>query len=271
MPTSTDVRTARVALLPDGGGRARLDLRGGLVSPRVVRQDAASAEVALVATTATLLGGDELRLDVEVGPGLRLDLRDVAGTVAYHGRGRGALVAVSLVVHPGAVLVWAGEPLVVCDGAQVVRDLDVEVAETGRLLLRDRVALGRTGQGGGELTCRTTMAYAARPAMVEDLTLGGETASGPGVLGGKRVVDTVIALGWRPASAPGPAVFTLHEPGALARQLVTAAHDSTLPHLWMQWMSQIGSGAGVGVGGDTWSGDARGGTGPASGIPSPTA
>ncbi len=260
MPTRTEVRTARVALLADAGGHARLDLRGGLVSPRVVRQGAASAEVALIATTATLLGGDELRLSVEVGPGLRLDLRDVAGTVAYHGRGRGCLVAVSLTVHPGAVLAWSGEPLVVCDGAQVVRTLDVDVADTGRLLLRDRVALGRTGQAGGDLTCRTTMTYGARPALVEELTLSG-AAAGPGVLGAARVVDSVTALGWRPTAglttdgepgtAPyagadgsgpdGAAVFTLHEPGALARQLVTAAHASALPHTWARWAAELPS------------------------------
>lgn len=257
MPTRTDVRTARVALLPEARGRGRLDLRSGLVSPRVVSQGAASAQVALIATTATLLGGDELRLDVEVGPGLRLDLNDVAGTVAYHGRGQGCLVAVSLTIHPGAVLVWAGEPLVVCDGAQVFRTLDVSVADTGRLLLRDRVALGRTGQVGGDLTCRTTMTYAARPALVEELTVGG-VSSGVGVLGGSRVVDSVTALGWRPGAgaapdavraprhtepraAQPPAVFTLHEPGALARQLVTDAHDSALPGTWCAWVSELPS------------------------------
>lgn len=260
VPTRTDVRTARVALLSDRtavGGHPRLELRGGLVSPRVVRQGASSAEVALIATTATLLGGDELRLSVEVGSGLRLDLRDVAGTVAYHGRGHPCLVAVSLTVHPRAVLVWAGEPLVVCDGAQVVRTLDVDVADTGRLLLRDRVALGRTGQAGGELTCRTTMTYGARPALVEELTLGGSAGpGGVGVLGGARVVDSVTALGWRPGAAvtsatepavrhagglSGPTVFTLHEPGALARQLVTDAHASALPGTWARWAAELPS------------------------------
>ena len=248
VPTRTDVRTARVALLPGAHGGGRLDLRGGLVSPRVVRQGVASAEVALIATTATLLGGDELRLDVEVGPGLRLDLRDVAGTVVYHGRGLGCLVAVTLTVHPGAVLVWAGEPLVVCDGAQVVRTLDVDVADTGRLLLRDRVALGRSGQSGGDLTCRTTMTCAARPALVEELTLGGRSGAEAGVLGGARVVDSVTALGWRPAthpdaaaSEPGRAVFSLHETGTLARQLVGDAHASTLSRTWATWVAELPS------------------------------
>ena len=188
-----------------------------MLTPRVVRRSASTAEVALVATTATLLGGDELRLRVEVGPNLRLDLRDVAGTVAYHGRGQACLVDVSLVVHPGAVLAWAGEPLVVSDGARVTRRLYADVADDAALLLRDRVALGRSGEAGGALKCHTNMRYAGRPALVEDLTFG--PASGPGVLGFARVVDSLTALGWRPTTG-GSAAYRLHEPGAFTRQLL---------------------------------------------------
>lgn len=239
------VRVARVALTRgEGEARCRVDLAAGLVSPRVVRHDATGAQVALIATTATLLGGDELRLEVEVGPGLRLDLHDVAGTVAYHGRGLDSLVSVSLRVHAGALLTWAGEPLVVCDGAQVTRTLDVDVAEGGRLLVRDQVALGRSGQVGGRLSCRTTMRYAARPALVEELSLGAGAPDEPGVLGRARVVDSVTALGWRPEADGGGAPcasFSLHEPGRLARELLVDAHESSLPRHWAVWRSQLPS------------------------------
>ena len=232
--THTELRTTRVALWPGSGeGRCRVELASGLFAPRVVTRDAEGAHVALVATTATLLGGDELRLAVEVGPGLRLDLRDVAGTVAYHGRGLGCLVDVSLTVHEGATLAWAGEPLVVADGAEVTRVLCADVADGGRLLLRDRVALGRVGQAGGVLHCHTAMTYAGRPALVEDLEMC--PGLGPGVLGSARVVDSVTALGWRPAAPPGVTAYQLEEPGALARQLLTDAHDSTLGPVWDAW------------------------------------
>lgn len=236
--THTDVRTARVALWPQDG-RCRLELANGLVAPRVIRHDTSTAEVSLIATTATLLGGDTLRLVVEVGPGLRLDLRDVAGTVAYHGRGLGCVVDVSLRVHDGATLTWASEPLVVADGAEVTRHLRADVAAGGRLLLRDQVSLGRSGQEGGRLDCHTSMTYAGRPALVEHL----EVRSGldPGALGTARVVDSVTSLGWRPETPAGHAAYRLHEPGALSRQLLTQAHDSTLPALWAEWRAQLPS------------------------------
>jgi len=240
--THTDVRTARVELWP-GAGRSRLVLAAGLVTPRVVRHDGARAEVALIATTATLLGGDTLRLVVEVGPGLRLDLRDVAGTVAYHGRGVGCVVDIALRVHASATLTWAGEPLVVADGSEVTRHLRAEVAEGGRLLLRDRVALGRSGEVGGRLDCHTALRYAGRPALVEQLEV--RAGLGPGALGDARVVDTVTALGWRPDPTPGHPAYQLNEPGALSRELLEEAHTSTLPTVWDHWLTALAGLAGT--------------------------
>jgi len=55
-------------------GRARLTLTEGPVSPRVLRVADNGARIGLVATQALLLGGDHVRLDVEVGPGAWLEL-----------------------------------------------------------------------------------------------------------------------------------------------------------------------------------------------------
>jgi urease accessory protein len=251
--------------------------------------------VALVATTATLLGGDELRLDVEVGPGLRLELQDVAGTVAYHGRGRSCRIDAHLRVHEGSVLTWSGEPLVVAEGAEVTRSVRAEVAGGGRLLVRDQVALGRAGERGGDLRCRTDISYAGRPALVEELDLRSTAAEGAvagtarayavgppdgagvvhdvgdrvALVGMARVVDTVTAVGWRPVAAVGgtavvatavgaaavgatavgaaaradaggpPTVFSLGVPGAVARTLSCAAHETSMPRLWAGWVAQV--------------------------------
>ena len=258
-------RHTRVAVVAGADGRARLDLATGLLAPRVVRVTGSRAEVALVATTATLLGGDQVGLEVEVGTGTWLDLRDVAGTVAYHGRGRPCRVDVRLRVAPGATLIWAGEPLVVSGGADVTRTLDVDVAAGGRLLLRDTVALGRSGETGGDLRCTTTASVDGRPALVEELRLGSFARSWPGVLGHARVVDTVTALGWQPTAAPdifGADLYVLEHGGALARVLAGEAHESRLRALGDVWRDELeandgrgrsdgrGPGDGLGRGGD---------------------
>jgi urease accessory protein len=251
LSTRTDLRPTCVALIPasDEGSPAALRLAAGLLAPRLVRRTPTTAHVVLVATTATLLGGDVLDLEVAVGPGLRLDLGDVAGTVAYHGRGRSAQVRAHLQVAAGATLVWAGEPLVVSEGAQVERLLIADVDKGGRLLVRDQVALGREGEEGGSLWCRTELAYAGQPTLVETLDLRGRRErEEPSVLGVNRVIDTVTAVGWRPPApdgtgpqrGPGPVVYALSQPGAQARNLVRASHESTLPALWKDWSEAVG-------------------------------
>ncbi|AKU17910.1 urease accessory protein UreD [Luteipulveratus mongoliensis] len=229
-------RTTRVGVTAQPNGRARVDLRSGLLAPRLLSSGPDQASVALVATTATLLAGDHVRLEVDVGPGVRLELRDVAGTVAYDGRGGEARWDMAIRIASDAALTWHGEPLVVSAGASVHRSLHVDIAAGGRLLLRDTVALGRSGEPPGALTCRTRMTYDGRPALAEDLTLSPETVALPGLLGGSRVIDTVTAIGWRPADVPdGPATLHLAEPGVLARELVTDAHQSRLTALWHTW------------------------------------
>jgi urease accessory protein len=148
---------------------------------------------------------------------------------------------VHLRVAAEALLVWAGEPLVVAEGAQVERRIVADVAPGGRLLVHDQVALGREGEDGGSLHCHTEVRYAGRPALVETLDLRTpERRRGPGMLGSGRVVDTVTAVGWRPpvphdVALPRVAVYALEAPGAQARTLVSASHESALPLVWDTW------------------------------------
>ena len=81
---TTRVRVAR------GRDGLRVELAGGLLRPQRVADGPDGPRVGLVATTALLLGGDEVDLTVELEPRTTLNLFDVAGTVAYHGRDRPA-------------------------------------------------------------------------------------------------------------------------------------------------------------------------------------
>jgi urease accessory protein len=121
----------------------------------------------------------------------------------------------------------------------VTRHLHADVSEGGRLLLRDRVALGRSGQAGGRLDCHTNLTYGGRPALVEHLEV--RARLGPGALGSARVVDTVTALGWRPDPLPEHPAYRLHEPGTLARELLDEAHTSGLPAVWADWHARLPS------------------------------
>ena len=221
-------------------GRIRTLLRGGLLRPQLLHGPADRCRVGLLASTALLLGGDVVELEVEVGPGACLDLVDVAGTVAYDGRGAPASWRVEVRVADGGRLRWAGEPFVVADGADVTRSLVLDVAEGGRALLRETLVLGRAGQTGGSLRSRTTAARAGRPVLVDDTVLDPAAhRSLPGMLGHLRVLDSLLAVGEELAAPPvGPTGhratrFALAEPGCwLGRALLPDLASSPLHRWW---------------------------------------
>ncbi len=188
------MRTEIAVELRDGRHRARIV--SGLLRPQLVRAEEDHCRIGLLATTALLLGGDEVDLVVTVGPRATLDLFDVAGTVAYHGRGRPAAWRVAFTLAEAAVLHYAGEPFVVADGADVARTMLVDQAGTATAQIRDTLVLGRTGEAGGRLHSHTAVRVDGHEVWREDQLL--DVADGrcsPGLLGDCRVLDTLIVLG----------------------------------------------------------------------------
>jgi urease accessory protein len=212
------------------GGRHVARLRQGLLRPQVVAASAERCRIGLLATTALLLGGDVVELEVRVGAGARLDLFDVAGTVAYHGRGEASAWHVRVDLAAGAGLTYAGEPFVVADGADVSRTLELDLGPGAAAAVRDTVVLGRAGQRGGRLRSVTTVRREGRPVLLEDQRLDPDRwRDAPGMLGAHRVLDTVTWLG---SAAPTPAAATTYAlvggAGTLTRWLGTSLADSPL-------------------------------------------
>lgn len=222
-------------------GRVRLDLATGAWSPRVLSADGAHVRVALVATGALLLGGDDVRLVTRVGTGACVELVDTSGTVAYDGRGRAASWAVEADVDDHAALVWDALPFVVAEGADVTRSTVVRLGTGARVCLRDTLVLGRAGEGPGVVRQRTRVDGPDGAVLAEDLDVTGPHRL-PGILGPNRVVDQVLLAGCRPPSVrTDPAMATrldvlhLDRPGALARRLAAEAHAADLSALMAHW------------------------------------
>lgn len=226
MPTET----TRIEVDAEGIG-----LRGAALSPRLTGVGSL-VEVSLLATRALLLGGDDIGLHVRVGPGRAVRLRDVTATLAYDGRGAGSRLTVDLEVAEGALLMWDAQPLVLSAGSSVERVLTGRCAATGRILLRDTIVCGRTGQPSGALACSTRISREGRPVIAEDLAL--EADVGVGVLGEARIIDTVTAVGWRPLESDHGACFSLHGLGVIVRDLTRDAHRSGVPAVWERWVGE---------------------------------
>lgn len=243
MLTSTE-RLGRTRLrVSPGSGSARCQVRSAttqsdptasVVRPVLVSHDAERARVSLVPEGALLLAGDAVEIDVAVDAGAHLDLVEPGGTVAFDMRGGTARWDVRIELGAGARLTWAGLPFVVSEGADVTRSLRVRCGTGARLLLREVLVLGRYGEAPGRLRQTSTVLDGdGRPVLVEDLPLG--PSSTALLLGGHRVLSSVLALGLDEPADDGPDRYDLATPGAvLWRRLGHQAHETELAAVWRQ-------------------------------------
>lgn len=214
----------RLGVTPTGS-RCRVRRTSGHLTVRIMDQDARGARVGLLATQALLLSGDSVRIEVDVAPGAWLDVVETTGTVAYEGDAPSSWT-VDATVGDGALLTWAGRPFVVSDGIATHRDTRIRLHGTGRVLMQEKIVLGRAGQTGGDLTLSLTATDDTGPVQVEHLELTRRVRTMPGPLGGLRSMDTVTALGWSPEPAgvpvagttgPGETFFRLDRAGSVLR------------------------------------------------------
>jgi len=121
----------------------RIEHSGGLAARRTEPDT-----VHLVSAAATPLGGDSIHVRIVVEPGARLRLRSAAATVTLPG-------SATLESHAIWTLEVAGDldvdpqPTVVAANARHFTTTRLELADTGRIRLRERIQIGRTDERQG--------------------------------------------------------------------------------------------------------------------------
>ena len=206
--------------------RDRCLLTTGLLSPRQLPAPYGVVRVALVATSALLLAGDHVRIEVVVSGPVRVEIVETAGTVAYAMRGGSARWEVDIALRTGATLTWHGEPFVVADDADVGRSTRVTMDADCRAALRESLVLGRHGEEGGTLRTSTRVRRDDELLLAEDLDLSPEGRKGWAVLGEARCLDAVTTLGFR--LPEDDHTLQLDGVGSIARRLVAEQHQSDL-------------------------------------------
>ncbi|MFD7619561.1 urease accessory protein UreD [Streptomyces sp. NPDC059802] len=232
----------------DGSGRhiARELRPGAFLAPRPLLPSPDRLRIALVGTRAGLLAGDDLQLDISVGPGARLELVEPSGLVAYDHRGGTSRWRARVDIAEGAELHWDARPFVISTGARVERSMEVALAAGARMLWRDTLVLGRSGERGGGVRALTRAMYDGCELLVEDLDLmDPEVRELPGILGPNRIIGSVTALGADPGGRPHPYRMALAGPGAQVRLLDTVAPaiEADLAAVWEDWRAPGGPGA----------------------------
>jgi urease accessory protein len=206
---------ARIVAVAEGGVTRLAQLRGEVpLLPR--RTGGPGTVVHLVGGAAGPLRGDDLTIDVEVGPGAELTVRTVAASVALPGPpGPPSTLRVRAQVAPGARLRWLPEPLIAATGCDHHAVTTVAVAAGGRLAWRDDLVCGRHAEYPGDARIDTTIRYAHATVYRSRLAVG-PAAPGwdsPAVLGRARAAGTLVLIDEMVPQArslgPGAAVMPL--------------------------------------------------------------
>lgn len=192
----------------------------------------------LVGSAAGPLGGDVVRIDVEVRTGAALTVRTAAAGLALPGRdGAPSAVTVTASVGPGACLRWLPEPLVAVAGCRHTAVAAVRLADGAALEWRDELVLGRHDEPPGDVVTRVAVDVAGRPLVRHELRAGPSAPGwdGPGALGRCRAAGSLLQAGPGHGAAttavlsPAAAILALEGPGTLTT--ATAPDAPTLRRL----------------------------------------
>ena len=222
--------------------------------PVVLRQTG-DRRVHLVHAAGGPLGGDELGLDVEVGPGAAVAVHSAGATLVQPGAGAAAGVparwTVTARVSDRGRLDWTPEPTVVADGAALGSTLRVELGAGAVATVREVVVLGRHGQRGGRYTGGLEIVVDGVPLLAHTTVLDGADPAlcGPAGTAGARAVGTLVHAGteisptgreetpdvrwaWTPLEGPGAVLVAVGTPAAVTAVLdaaVTAPVEPAVP------------------------------------------
>lgn len=165
-----------------------LESRGGIAARRTERDT-----VHLVSSAATPLGGDSIHIRLVVEAGARLRLRTAAATLTLPG-------AATTESHASWTLEVAGEldldplPTIVAATSHHFVATRLNLADSGRLRLIEKVQIGRTGERQGFWSGSLSADINGRPLLRHRIELGNNS-----------LADDEIA-------APGASISELHYP-----------------------------------------------------------
>ncbi|MEV0714594.1 urease accessory protein UreD [Asanoa sp. NPDC050611] len=189
---------ARLVAEANGRGGTRLATVYGEppLLPRRTGNGGDHVEVHLVGGAAGPLGGDDLRIHLDVGPGAHLVVRTVAASLAQPSHPP-APSTLTITATVRGSLAWLPEPTVAVAGCDHETTSIVDLADGAELMWREELIAGRHGERPGDLTTRTTVRYAGCTILRHDLAIGAHHDAGPATIGGARAVGTLLVVGRR--------------------------------------------------------------------------
>lgn len=186
----------------DGRTRLKRLFQDGCAKIRLPRDShARGLEAVLINTAGGLTGGDRLSWRAEAGPDAELTLTTQACERIYRAASDQAELRTDLEVGAGARLDWLPQETILFDGGAVRRHLEVDLAPGATFLAAEAVVLGRIASGetvrAGCLQDRWRVRRDGALIFADDLRLSGlmaELTGRPAVLAGARAFASVLMI-----------------------------------------------------------------------------
>ena len=135
-----------------------IDTRNGVTRLRHLREEGSlrirfprtisdELEAVLVNTAGGIAGGDDLELRFAAGPDTRTVVTGAAAEKIYRSLGADANIRLALEIGANAKLAWLPQELILFDGAQVRRSIEIDLAPGAHLLVAEGLVFGRAGMG----------------------------------------------------------------------------------------------------------------------------
>lgn len=151
----------------------------------------------LIASTAAMpVGGDELELRIEVGPGAHADIGSVAAGMVWPGVGgaASAMTTLASVAAAARLDLWL-EPTISVVGSRHRMTTRVDLGRTASARVVEEVVLGRSREASGDLTVSIRVERDGRPLVHHQERFGPDAAgagSAVGVGGARHVLSAVL-------------------------------------------------------------------------------
>jgi urease accessory protein len=181
--------------------RRRRVYEDGLLRVRFPNAAPEALEAMIVNTAGGVAGGDRHDLDICVEAGATLGVTTAAAEKVYRAHGPGSTISIKLTVGEGARLTWLPQETILFDQARLDRRIDVELAQSARLVMAEAVVFGRSAMEEtveqGAFSDRWRVRRDGKLIFAETIRLDGAIAQSlrePAVASGGVAIATVLAV-----------------------------------------------------------------------------
>ena len=184
------------------GADGRVDARGRLAAaPLWCRWDGDT--LWLVGSAASPVAEDDVRIHVDVGPGVHATVRSVAAMVLYAARGEGSSLHTELSVAAGASLRWSPEPVIITARAEHRSTMQVDVGDGAEVTVDEVVVDGRNDDDcGGRLVSELVLTVDGVTSLRSSYDTRTPGWNAGGGVAGARCLGTRLAVRHDDAEAP---------------------------------------------------------------------